>query len=600
MRLDDRFQAMEAQCRQADSLLEKDATEEEIRQLSVRGGLTPKYIVQWMDGKVKGGLPSLPAFDVWKDRPFYMDVIYENDEAFFLAACQSNKTLHATGLLYPQSAVISDLETILPAEFSIVLTSTDRRIVYHRDTSKIRKTIDSLNDVIFEKKADGLEVIYYSENHVRHMLIGPQQSAGLSLLLLTSREKMEEKIDRLLVYTAITMLLLTVVYAIVVYLLLFFTLGGLRGLTDQVIQLTSGDLQAQSGYITSDSLGRLSLHLKELTEKLRTIIMNIRFTTDMIYKLNQKNVEYTKKSHDQFQSISVNVEEISSTTEEISTSFDEINHRTQAHIQNIEEYLESIQRLTTATMQMNETVNQLSSLYTSTRSEASIGRSLLKELKEAMRSLDERANRIEGIVGFINDISKQVNLLALNASIEAARAGDAGRGFAVVADEVSRLADRISESVKNISSLVQGNREESKRSYENVTEAARLFNRVLVDMNMINDVIEEIGRLRSELSETNQYVAGQNQEINVIIKFIAQISKENKNSMYEIAVELESIMKLIQNHMNQEAELRDQAATLLNYGTEINEIMKFFKSSELDVESEERSKTETDAGFSAD
>jgi methyl-accepting chemotaxis protein len=251
-------------------------------------------------------------------------------------------------------------------------------------------------------------------------------------------------------------------------------------------------------------------------------------------------------------------------------------------------------------MQMNETVNQLSSLYTSTRSEASIGRSLLKELKEAMRSLDERANRIEGIVGFINDISKQVNLLALNASIEAARAGDAGRGFAVVADEVSRLADRISESVKNISSLVQGNREESKRSYENVTEAARLFNRVLVDMNMINDVIEEIGRLRSELSETNQYVAGQNQEINVIIKFIAQISKENKNSMYEIAVELESIMKLIQNHMNQEAELRDQAATLLNYGTEINEIMKFFKSSELDVESEERSKTETDAGFSAD
>jgi len=78
-----------------------------------------------------------------------------------------------------------------------------------------------------------------------------------------------------------------------------------------------------------------------------------------------------------------------------------------------------------------------------------------QDLAAILRQLAERAERIAGIIGGIEDIAEQTNLLALNAAIEAARAGEHGRGFSVVADEVRKLADRTTGSTREIAGMIE-------------------------------------------------------------------------------------------------------------------------------------------------
>jgi methyl-accepting chemotaxis protein len=94
------------------------------------------------------------------------------------------------------------------------------------------------------------------------------------------------------------------------------------------------------------------------------------------------------------------------------------------------------------------------------------------ELTTMLRQLAERAERIAGIIGGIEDIAEQTNLLALNAAIEAARAGEHGRGFSVVADEVRKLADRTTGSTREIAGMIDAVRRDATRALEHAERTA--------------------------------------------------------------------------------------------------------------------------------
>jgi len=142
-------------------------------------------------------------------------------------------------------------------------------------------------------------------------------------------------------------------------------------------------------------------------------------------------------------------------------------------------------------------------------------RDQIQETAKRIKRLGESSQEIGDIVELITDISDQTNTLALNASIQAAMAGEAGRGFAVVADEVQRLAERAGNSTKRIEALVstiQTDTNEAvismERSTGGVVEGAKLAEDAGKALEEIEEVTQQIAELVQEISQSTQQRAG--------------------------------------------------------------------------------------------
>ena len=329
--------------------------------------------------------------------------------------------------------------------------------------------------------------------------------------------------------------------------------------------------------IPNNTIGILILKLEKYASLVLDLLIELNHTIDITDKISYQHQDLVKEAQKNTEEIESEMSEINITLKNLQKNTLNVFKEIQHNIQNLNTYIYSIKLLNKEIDYMNETVQKLFSLYTSTRSEANIGKNLLKEQKEILKDLDENSNKIQKIVKFIQDISKQVNLLSLNASIEAARAGDAGKGFAVVADEISKLSNRIDQNVKEIQTIVESNKETSKKGYDNALQTTRLFNRVMVDLNTIQDVIEEIIKIKNNLTDENQSVKDIIERLETTFKDFAHYLNDIENSHVEMEKALSSIHNQFYGLVNDINKLPETSIEITNTIKKLENLMKFFK-----------------------
>ncbi len=158
-----------------------------------------------------------------------------------------------------------------------------------------------------------------------------------------------------------------------------------------------------------------------------------------------------------------------------------------------------------------------------------------KRTHQAIRSLEEAAERIGSVVGLISTIASQTNLLALNATIEASRAGDAGKGFAVVASEVKVLANQTSRATEDISKQVTAIQEATKNSVNEIASIARAIEELTAVASTIAAAVEEQGATTRDIAGSMQTAAGGTARASDEIHSIEQAASRSAAAVSDIA-----------------------------------------------------------------
>ncbi|MFC5464049.1 methyl-accepting chemotaxis protein [Lederbergia graminis] len=344
----------------------------------------------------------------------------------------------------------------------------------------------------------------------------------------------------------------------------------IKMVVERMKQIANGDLRHEPLKTKSiDEIGQLVHSVNSTNESLLTIVKDMINVSGSVKNRGEQLTQYSDELLAGSQQIATTMEELSAGAEEQAHSSATLNENMGNFSQQIMDVAlkgESVKEQSDTMLQLTE--NGSHYMEESVQKMATINGKMKQSLL-MVKGLDNKTDNISNLVNVIKDIAAQTNLLALNAAIEAARAGEQGRGFAVVATEVQKLAEQVSESVTDITSIVTDIQDESKQVVESLDEGYKLVDEGTNQIKTTGDTftnlkeaIETVGVQIRSMSSSLYDVLDNTKTINSAIENIASVSEESAAGVEQVSATTQQASTSMEEVSESAKSLEENANTL--------------------------------------
>lgn len=329
-------------------------------------------------------------------------------------------------------------------------------------------------------------------------------------------------------------------------------------------KLKAGQLDVEINYESPDELGKLAGNFRQACKTLEVIVQDTSYLLGEMaegnFNVSSNNAQiYIGNFKQQYESMSKLKHELSDTmtqineaSEQVAAGSDQLAGGAQALAEGATDQAGAVEELT-ATV---ESVSGIAETGAQTAADAyqnvltavdNAGKSRedLKALTDAMERISSTSMEIQNIIGSIEDIASQTNLLSLNASIEAARAGEAGKGFAVVADQIGKLAGDSAKAAVNTRDLIEKSLQEIENGNQITEKTVAALNEILEAMNSFADVAKISSTNSSEQADMLKQIEQGIEQISGVIQSNSASAEETSATSQELSAQSEGLKNLV-------------------------------------------------------
>ena len=296
----------------------------------------------------------------------------------------------------------------------------------------------------------------------------------------------------------------------------------------QTEYLAQGDLTKKFHVITGNEIGILKSGINKVIDGIRNIV----------FQLRQNAEELSSQST----TLASTATQISATTEQTTHNMEEMENAVRDTVEAIHNVAQAAENVNMLAQDVGEVNNSMLDDIEKRVERMRENARLAKEAIEQISQVGDASKEIGQIIGVINEIADQTNLLALNAAIEAARAGEAGRGFAVVADEVRKLAEKTQHATEEIRGMISKMQSDTKLAVEKTNLASEMIldeeKKAEEDRRHVEEVVEKANNVIEELNTTSaatEELSATVAQIDAQVKEVVSAAKENAKAVEDIA-----------------------------------------------------------------
>lgn len=450
----------------------------------------------------------------------------------------------------------------------------------------------------FKKEESGV-LVYYKNGEKRILAFERVPETNWVTYIAVPFSDFQGDIDKMTNAIIIYGAIITLVAALIIGLVISVSIKPLKTVKEAINEIATGnaDLSKRIPISSKNEIGAVVTGFNDFAEKLQQIISDIKLSKDRLESVGVKMSDNVKDTATAISAVYANIENmqnqlsnqsesVNNTTTsitEISSNIKRMEEMVEKQVSGVVEASAAIQQMISTISSVNSSVEQMAESFESLLKSSNGGVAKQELVSRKIKEIESQSAALQGANQVIEEIAEKTNLLAMNAAIEAAHAGDAGKGFSVVASEIKKLSEDSSKETGKIKDQLSGIALSVSEVVQASIESTSAFKQVSLLINSTNEIVRTI---RNAMDEQNR----QSAHINEALQVVNTNTHEVRAASHEMATGNATILNEVRKLKNA-TDLMTQNMTQISHdadkinktGTELGAVAPEMKSSIMDI-----------------